>query len=93
MAVNKRKWKLAFLLAGILITLTALYIICWGIQLVFFVKKLNTNPNVFTGFTPLIWHIEELGHKIEKAGTIYWMALGGAIVQIINGVWRWISND
>jgi len=93
MGVNKKAWKLALLLSGIFISFTALYIVCWGMQLVFFVKKLNANPNIFTGFTPLIWHIEELGCKIEKAGAIYWMALGGAIIQVINGAWRWISND
>ena len=91
--VNKKAWNLAFLLSGFILCLTAFYLTCWGIKLIWILNRLEANAHVFTGFTPLIWHIEELGYKIERAGAIFWMALGGAIIQFINGLWRWISRD
>ena len=93
MALNKKGWKLLCVLAAGFLVFNAFFVVCWGAKLIWILKSLDANAHVFTGFTPLIWHIEELGYKLERANAIYWMCLGGAIIQTINGFWRWMAKD
>ena len=93
MAVNKKAWKFICAIAAGFLVINAFFLVLWGIKLIWILKSLNANAHLLTDFTPLIWHIEELGYKLERANAIYWMCLGGAIIQTINGLWRWMSND